>query len=100
MTEPESISNKGYIIVSAPILKKIYIIDKKLYKQLLATIKIGVLKNYKEAGEEWEKYDNPFETYFKKVYDLFLKANNQPKGIKTYSYMVALMVNYFDNRSL
>jgi len=40
------------------------------------------------------------EELSKAWYNLFLKANNQPKGIKTYSYMVALMVNYFDNRAL
>ena len=60
-------------------------------------MKIGVLKNYKEAEEEWKKYGNPFETYFKKVYDLFLKANNQTKGIKSYNLVVDLLVNKYTN---
>ncbi|HLV63061.1 DUF3810 family protein, partial [Galbibacter sp.] len=34
------------------------------------------------------------EPYFKKTFNSFLKANNQKKGIKSYSYVVALLVNY------
>ena len=50
-----------------------------------------------KSKEEWKKYDNPFETYFKKVYDLFLKANNQTKGIKSYNLVVDLLVNKYTN---
>ena len=96
-SENKHIQYSGYSQGLKYLINEIYIIDKKLYKQLLATIKIGVLKNYKEAGEEWKKYDNPLETYFKKVYDLFLKANNQTKGIKSYNLVVDLLVNKYTN---
>ena len=96
-SENKHIQYSGYSQGLKYLINEIYIIDKKLYEQLLSTIKIGVLKNYKEAGEEWKKYDNPFETYFKKVYDLFLKANNQTKGIKSYNLVVDLLVNKYTN---
>ena len=46
----------------------------------------------------WNSYDNTFEVFSKTFYNLVLKANNKPKGMKNYSYMVALVVKYFEDR--
>ena len=35
------------------------------------------------------------EPYFKKGYNSYLKANNQTKGIKSYSYVVDLLIAYY-----
>jgi hypothetical protein len=64
------------------------------YEQILKTIHSGVLKNFKEVREFWESYQNPSEVLFKSSYNQFLKANNQAQGIESYSYVVALIVNY------
>lgn len=47
--------------------------------------------------ENWKRYKNPLEKYFKKSYDIYLKANNQTKGIKTYNLVVDLLVNKYVN---
>ena len=39
---------------------------------------------------------NQLEPYLKKGYNSYLKANNQSKGIKSYSYVVDLLIAYFD----
>ncbi len=64
-------------------------------KTLLAEIHPGVLKNYREINDFWEQYENPLEPGFKLFYGNYLKANNQPDGMKSYSYVVALLVNYY-----
>ena len=74
--------------------------DPELYDELLKTINPGILKNYKEVRLFWERYKNPTEPLFKKSYNTFLQANNQKGGIKSYSYVVALIVNYFNNKPL
>jgi hypothetical protein len=56
----------------------------------------GVLEDYKEAFEFWSAYNNPMEPLFKVFYSHFLKANNQDKGIESYSYVVALLVDYLE----
>ena len=76
-------------------LNEIYLNDKKTYKELINKINVGVLKNYKEVSENWKRYKNPLEKYFKKSYDIYLKANNQTKGIKTYNLVVDLLVNEY-----
>ncbi len=62
---------------------------------LIEKLRPGIRKNYREVNEFWESYENPLEPIFKSTYDSYLKANNQPDGIETYSYVVALLVNYY-----
>ncbi len=62
---------------------------------LLEELRPGIRKNYREVNEFWDAYENPLEPIFKGTYDSYLKANNQPDGIETYSYVVALLVNYY-----
>ena len=45
-----------------------------------------------------KKYKNPFEPYFKDFYGMFLKANNQKQGIRSYNMVVNLLVNYYSNQ--
>ena len=70
------------------------------YYNLIKTVNPGILLSYKEMQEFWTTYENPFETFSKVFWDNFLKANNQSKGIDSYNYMVALVVNYYENRAL
>ncbi|MCB0432799.1 MAG: DUF3810 family protein, partial [Mangrovimonas sp.] len=67
---------------------------------LVEKIDPGILKNYNEAEAFWDTYDNPLEPLFKLSYNSFLKANNQAKGMESYNYVVALLVNYFEKNSL
>ena len=85
----------GYIFALRYCLNEVYKRDKDLYKSLNATINKGILKNYQESYEFSLLYENPLEPIFEASYNKFLKANNQDKGIESYSYSVALFVNYF-----
>ncbi|MDB4098256.1 DUF3810 family protein, partial [Flavobacteriaceae bacterium] len=80
------------------LLNEMYLNDKKAYDELIKKVNTGVLKNYREASDKWKKYKNPLEKYFKKSYDIYLKANNQTKGIKTYNLVVDLLVSKYTNQ--
>ena len=90
----------GYIFALRHCLNELYKRDKPLYENLIETINKGILKNYQESYEFWSSYQNPLEPLFKESYNTFLKANNQDKGLKSYSYAVALFVNYFKDKQL
>ncbi|MDC3388142.1 DUF3810 domain-containing protein [Flavobacteriaceae bacterium] len=79
-------------------LNEVYRRDPKSYETLIKKLNVGIKKDFKESQDFWEDYQNPAEVVFKKTYDLFLKSNNQQKGIKSYSYVVALIVNYELNK--
>ncbi len=69
--------------------------EQKAICMIEQQLRPGIRKNYREVNEFWTSYENPLEPIFKSTYDSYLKANNQPKGIDTYSYVVALLVNYY-----
>ena len=90
----------GYTFGLRHCLHEIYKRDEDLYYELIETVNKGILKNYKEAQDFWNGYQNPLEPLFKMSYNSFLKANNQDKGMQSYSYVVALLVNYFEHETL
>ncbi|SRX55670.1 DUF3810 domain-containing protein [Aequorivita sp. CIP111184] len=90
----------GYIFTLRYLINEVARRDQAKYDQLLTTINPGILISYKEMRDFWDSYQNPFEVFSKMFWDNFLKANNQSRGIMSYDYMVALVVNYFEDKSL
>ncbi len=76
-------------------LGEVYRRDHTTYEKLIQTVNKGILKNYQEVRDFWDSYQNPTEPLFKSTYNNFLKANNQANGMESYSYVVALLVNYY-----
>lgn len=85
----------GYTFALAHCLSDLYMRDPKMQEELMKTVNVGILKNYDEARQFWESYQNPSEVFFKHTYSSYLKANNQVGGIESYNYVVALLVNYY-----
>lgn len=90
----------GYTFALGHCLNELYRRDPKLYDDQVSKINTGIFKNYAEVRQFWESYQNPIEPVFKTTFDNFLKANNQKDGMKSYSYVVALFVNYYSNKPL
>src|SRR5690606_22430574 len=90
----------GYTFGLRFCLNEIYRRDQALYETMVETVNPGILKNYKEVREFWDAHQNPAEPFFKLFYGNFLKANQQNKGMESYNYVVALLVNYFEENSL
>lgn len=87
----------GFTFALRYCLNELYVRDRVKADELLKKIHPGILANYKEVREFWESHKNPLEPIFQVTYNGFLKANNQAEGMKSYSYVVALLVNYFDD---
>lgn len=101
MNHPDRFFNySGYTFALGHCLNDLYLRAPKQYEALVKTINKGILKNYDEARRFWLSYENPSEVFFKHTYSGFLKANNQSGGIDSYSYVVALLVNYYKSNSL
>lgn len=90
----------GYIFTLRYLVNEVARTDLDTYYELLEEINPGILESYKEMRDFWNSYANPFENFSKIFWDNFLKANNQSKGIMSYDYMVALVVNYFEDKDL
>lgn len=90
----------GYTFALRYCLAELFKRDPEVYTKILETVNKGIIKNYKEVQGFWMSYENPLEPIFEKTFDRFLKVNNQSAGMKSYSYVVALLVNYYDGKAL
>ena len=75
---------------------KINAIQFKKEDILRNKIRPGIFANYQQSYHFWNSYSNPLEPLLEIFYGHYLKANNQPDGMMSYNYVVALLVNYFD----
>ena len=87
----------GFTFALSYCLSEIYRREPDRVKEMTAKMNPGILKNYREVDEFWRKHTNPFEPIFHATYNRYLIVNNQSDGMKSYSYVVALLVNYFDD---
>jgi hypothetical protein len=85
----------GYTFALRHCLGELLRRDPKLYEKLATTINPGIYKNYQEVSDFWISHKNITEPVFRETYNSYLKANNQSKGMESYSYVVALYVNFF-----
>ena len=90
----------GYTFALRYCLNEINRRDEALYESIVASVNSGILKNYKETRDFWYAHDNPAKPFFKLFYGNFLKANNQSKGMQSYNYVVALIVNYLETTDI
>ena len=90
----------GYTFALRYCLAELFRRDPEIYELIAPTLNRGIIENYKEVQSFWLIYKNPLEPLFEKTFDSFLKANNPSDGMKSYSYVVALLVNYYEGRTL
>ena len=90
----------GYTFALRFCLNEIYRRDEALYEKMATEVNKGIFKNYKEVRDFWEAHQNPAEPVFKSFYGNFLKANKQSKGMQSYNYVVALIVNYHESTDI
>ncbi len=89
----------GYIFALRYCLSDVYMRNPDTGELLKNQIRPGILANWRQSNDFWLAYQNPLEPILAKFYGGYLKANNQPDGMQSYSYVVALLVNYFKNKS-
>ena len=89
----------GYIFALRYCLSDVYLRNPDAGELLVAKIRPGILANYRQSAEFWLKYQNPLEPILAEFYGSYLRANNQPGGMMSYNYVVALLVNYFKSKS-
>lgn len=87
----------GYTFALKYCLNEVYRRDPEKAELLLEDLNHGVRLNYREVQDFWDSHQNPFEPVFQFTYNSFLQANYQEDGMKSYSYVVALLVNYFQD---
>lgn len=90
----------AYIFVLRYCLGEIKSRNVDRFEEFNSKINYGIILNYIEVANFWAQYQNKAEPVFKSTYNSFLKANQQQGGIKSYNYVISLLVNYYKERDL
>ncbi|CAN5129825.1 DUF3810 domain-containing protein [soil metagenome] len=69
--------------------------DTIAHKELKLRISKAVYNDFKVERDYWLSYENKLGVLSSVFYDNFLKANNQPLGMRTYNRMVLLVMAKF-----
>lgn len=69
--------------------------DTVAHRLLRLKISPQVMEDFKTDSAYWTKYEGGAERVSGIFYDKFLKANNQPHGLRTYNRMILLTMAYY-----
>lgn len=58
----------------------------------------GIRADMRQIRDFYDRYRSPVDDYTTMIYDQYLKANNQEKGIRSYSEVVGWLIAYFKIR--
>jgi len=83
-----------YFDMYAYTIREMYRRDSVTAKDLMSRLKPDVKEDFKIISRFYKKYENPFEPIIRKLYGKYLKANEQPAGIKSYNDVVAMLIGY------
>jgi len=72
--------------------------DSTAHHSLRLRISPLVMQDVKTDSAYWAKYDGAAQVLSGKFFDRFLKANNQPHGLKTYNRMIRLTMAWYRKR--
>jgi hypothetical protein len=83
----------GYLQTVSYLLGNLRKISPDRYKEIAGQIDLRIIADYRAIREHWTKALNPtLSAVQDKVYDTYLKTNQQQSGILSYSEMVGLLV--------
>jgi len=74
--------------------------DSTAFKRLRKKLSPGFLHDLRANRKYWDQFQNPLEPLSRAFYDLFLKANSQREGIKSYGLMIHLIMGEFRKNGL
>lgn len=72
--------------------------DSTAHHTLRLRISPLVMQDVKTDSTYWAKYEGAAQILSGKLFDRFLKANNQPHGLKTYNRMIRLTMAWYRKR--
>ncbi len=95
--DPEFIYS-GLMLAYAHTSSALYGEDAELCHQIISGLSDDVKQDITEKNNYWKKYDGPVAELSDKVNDIYLKANDQQDGVKSYGRMVDLLLYEFRQR--
>lgn len=81
-------------------MRSLYRMDSVAYDALAAKLTVEVKEDLRKNREYWQSFYNPIDPLTDALYDLFLKANDQKEGVKSYGMVTSLMIGEYRRSGL
>lgn len=95
--DPEFVYS-GLMLAYSHTSSALYREDSELCYKIISGLREDVKQDINEKNDYWKKYDGPVAELSDKVNDIYLKANDQQDGVKSYGRMVDLLISEFKQR--
>jgi hypothetical protein len=76
-------------------IRELYGKDSMAALEINKRLPISVKKDYIALRDFYLRYQNPIEPYIRKIYGQYLKANEQPSGMQSYTEVMAFLIAYY-----
>jgi len=93
-SEDSAFRYSAYVRLYGYAIRNLRRLDPALAAEFSKKVPAGVKQDWEEEGKFWSWYANKVEVAKDRVYDKFLKANQQPAGILSYDEVVAWVIAY------
>lgn len=84
----------GYFTAMRYALNALWRSDTLAFQKVAGGFSEGIAVDLEANTAYWEQFDTPIDRFSSKVNHLFLKANGQKEGIRSYGMMVDLLLAY------
>ncbi|MBN1775950.1 MAG: DUF3810 domain-containing protein [Clostridiales bacterium] len=85
----------GYMFALGYISQDLAAVDPEAYTQIARSIPDGAYRDMNISYEYWQQFEGPVEEISTEVNDTYLKANLQPEGVRSYSLVSQLIIEYY-----
>ncbi len=89
----------GYLMALRYFLGQLAKMDRAAYEHISEGIHPGIVRDIQAHHRFWEQYKSPVERVSSTIYNQYLKANNQPKGIMSYHEMIKLVIGEYRKKN-
>ena len=88
----------GYVNALTHVLNSVYSnCDKDVYIQLYSKLNPQIVRDYNYNNRYWDKFETPVAEIADAVNNIYLQANAQTDGVKSYGRMVDLLLAYYSD---
>ncbi len=81
-------------------MRSLFRLDSLAYDDLVTKLSTDVRSDLRKNRTYWQSFYNPIDPLTDVLYDLFLKANDQKEGIKSYSLVTSLLIGEYRRSGL
>jgi hypothetical protein len=85
----------GYQYAFSYCMADLHFADIDAYQNIITKISDAVFRDWQQEGAYWLQFEGPVEQTSTEINDSYLKANQQEEGVRSYTLVTNLIIDYY-----